>query len=40
MKVKLLLAALLITGMSVQCTDKRDIIEENIEKAKAQLDFR
>ena len=39
MKVKLLLAALLITGMSVQCTDKRDIIEENIEKAKAQLDY-
>ena len=39
MKVKLLLAALLITGMSVQCTDKRDIIEENIENAKAQLDY-
>ena len=39
MKVKLLLAALIITGMSVQCTDKRDIIEENIENAKAQLDY-
>ncbi len=39
MKVKLLLAALFITGMSVQCTDKRDIIEENIENAKAQLDY-
>lgn len=39
MKVKLLLVALLITGISVQCTDKRDIIEENIENAKAQLDY-
>ncbi len=39
MKLKLLLAALFITGMSVQCTDKRDIIEENIENAKAQLDY-